>query len=85
MLSETQEIPLISQKYSERFRLTKYKNSAIINTNVTKRNHIVMFSPEELCMRVCIQGAASATPIYELKALFRSPGAGLFSDRNLNG
>ena len=85
MLSEIQEIPLISQKYLERFRLTKYKNSAILNTNVTIRNHIVVFSPEEMYMRVRIQEFANAAPLYELKALCRSPGAGLFSDRNRFG
>jgi hypothetical protein len=85
MLSEIQEIPLISQKYLERFRLTKYKNSAILNTNVTIRNHIVVFSPEELYIRVCIQGDANATPSYSLKALCRSPGVGLFSYRNRKG
>lgn len=47
MLSETQEIHLINQKYSEHFRLTNNINNAIINTiKATRtRNQVVLISP----------------------------------------
>lgn len=47
MLSETQEIHLINQKYLERFRLTNNINNAIINTieATRNRNQVVLISP----------------------------------------
>ena len=81
MLSETQEIPLISQKYLERFRLTSMYKNAIINTiEATRtRNQVVLISPVRLTS-VNFMAANAAYDNYS-QALCRSPDAGFFYGR----
>lgn len=79
MLSETQEIPLISRKYSERFRLTSMYKDAIINTIEATRNQVVLISPVRLTS-VNFMAANAAYDNYS-QALCRSPDAGFFCGR----